>query len=137
MAIKINPDLIYPVGSVYISTVNINPSEYFGGTWEQIKDVFLLAAGSTYNAGSTGGKAQLELTAAIGAYNNNADTIGYIGVNASTYQQSHKPLYIVTGTLQNYSNCNHGTVVTEQSSTSRYTNNMPPYLVVYMWKRIA
>lgn len=32
------------------------------GTWEQIKDVFLLAAGDTYIAGTTGGEASHTLT---------------------------------------------------------------------------
>lgn len=55
-------DMIYPVGSIYISINNVNPSVLFGGTWEQIKDMFLLGAGSTYSAGSTGGEANHTLT---------------------------------------------------------------------------
>ena len=54
---------IYPVGSIYISTVSTNPSTLFGfGTWAQIKDTFLLAAGTTYKAGATGGEATHKLT---------------------------------------------------------------------------
>ena len=51
---KVLIDAIYPVGSIYMSVNNVNPSVLFGGTWEQIKDTFLLSAGDTYNAGSKG-----------------------------------------------------------------------------------
>ena len=46
---------IYPVGSIYISVNNTNPGTLFGGFWTQITDRFLLAAGNTYDVGSTGG----------------------------------------------------------------------------------
>lgn len=36
----------YPVGSIYLSVNNTSPATLFGGTWEQIKDVFLFASGS-------------------------------------------------------------------------------------------
>ena len=48
-------DSVYPVGSVYISVNSTSPATLFGGTWVQIQDKFLLCAGSTYTAGSTGG----------------------------------------------------------------------------------
>ena len=54
---------IYPVGSIYMSVNNVNPSTLFGGTWQQIKDKFLLACGDTYANASTGGEATHELTA--------------------------------------------------------------------------
>lgn len=55
-------ETIYPIGSIYMSVNNVNPSTVFGGTWEQIKDKFLLACGDTYNNGATGGEATHTLT---------------------------------------------------------------------------
>ena len=54
---RFNPLNAYPVGSIYMSVNSTSPATLFGGTWEQIQDVFLLAAGSTYTAGDTGGSA--------------------------------------------------------------------------------
>lgn len=46
-----------------MSTNSTTPSSLFGGTWTQIKDCFLLAAGDNYKAGKTGGSASVALTA--------------------------------------------------------------------------
>lgn len=43
-------DVIYPVGSIYLSTVAISPAASIGGTWTQIKNCFLAASGDTYAA---------------------------------------------------------------------------------------
>ena len=59
---KYNP---FPVGYVYISTVSTNPGTIFGGTWEQMTDTFLVAAGTTYTAGSTGGRSSNTLKAKV------------------------------------------------------------------------
>lgn len=55
---------IYPVGSIYMSTNNVDPRALFGGTWEQIKDRFLLSAGNSYKVGATGGEATHKLSTA-------------------------------------------------------------------------
>ena len=57
-------NLVYPVGSIYMSVNNVSPATFLGGTWTQIKDRFLLSAGDSYTAGSTGGAATHTLTTA-------------------------------------------------------------------------
>ena len=47
---------VYTIGAIYLSVSSESPASLFGGTWEQIKDTFLLASGSAYIAGSTAAK---------------------------------------------------------------------------------
>lgn len=51
-------DLVYPVGSIYMSLNATSPEALFGGTWEALNEGrVLIGANSTYTAGSTGGEA--------------------------------------------------------------------------------
>ena len=52
-----NPLAAYPVGAYYISSSSTSPATLFGGTWVQIQNRFILAAGSSYSVGATGGSA--------------------------------------------------------------------------------
>lgn len=52
----INFASIYPIGSIYMSVSDVNPSTLFTGTtWEKITDQFLVGAGNKYSLGSAGG----------------------------------------------------------------------------------
>ena len=120
-------DNIYPVGSIYMSVNSTNPSNLFGGTWTQLKDRFLLGAGSTYTNGSTGGSATQRLS---------VDNL-----------PSHThPQYIATTGGSTQANLDYdgwvsnGKAVAQgipTGATGQGTkfNIMPPYLVVYMWQR--
>ena len=58
-------NLIYPVGSIYMSVNSTSPATLFGGTWAQLKDRFLLGKGDTYTTnGATGGAASVSYTPA-------------------------------------------------------------------------
>jgi hypothetical protein len=39
---NINVDIIYPVGSIYLSVNGVDPHYLFGGQWEQTKSDLLL-----------------------------------------------------------------------------------------------
>lgn len=127
----INTDLIYPIGAIYISTVSTNPENLFGGTWERIKDVFLLAAGDTYNAGSTGGAATVALK------------ISEMPAHKHWTQDIAPGLYAGWGNksqngwiTQAVSQTNGGNWETASTGGGQAHNNMPPYLTVYVWKRV-
>ena len=138
--IKTMPVDQHPVGSIYQSVLPTDPSELFGGTWERLKDRFLLAAGDTYSAGSTGGEAEHLLT---------TDEL-----------PSHThPLESITGTDDmNFINGSRSFLLQNSDTTIDWPsaknaemkygntgnmgggkphNNLPPYLAVYTWVRVA
>ena len=56
---------VYPVGSIYMSVVNVSPASFLGGTWQAIEQGrMLMAAGSSWQAGTAGGAAYHALTVA-------------------------------------------------------------------------
>ena len=55
-------DAVWPVGSIYFNSRNVNPNTYFGGIWVQIVDKFILAAGDLYAANATGGASTATLS---------------------------------------------------------------------------
>lgn len=119
-------NLIYPVGSIYISVNSTNPASLFGGTWEQIKDRFLLACGSTYNAGATGGEATHKLTIDEMPKHSHKTWLGTTGGAEETLSTGDR-------TEHNWG----ATSALEATGGGQPHNNMPPYLAVYMWKRTA
>ena len=120
---------LYPVGSIYMSVNSTNPSNYFGGTWEQIKDKFLLACGDTYANGATGGEATVTLKVEEMPRHNHKQTLSDNG------SMSGKAGYdwSITNTSRDYD----GSDLAQYSGGSQPHNNMPPYIAVYVWKRVA
>ena len=126
-------DLIHPVGSIYWSTNITSPETLFGGTWEQIKDTFVLAAGDSYSAGSVGGEASHTLSINEMPKHRHYLKYGsvYIGyLNSNAAQSNNNALY-------KYNVSREDALYGEDMGDSQPHNNMPPYLVVNMWKRIA
>ena len=120
-------DLIYPVGSIYLSVNNTSPSTLFGGSWAQIKDTFLLGAGDDYTLGDTGGEATHTLTInEMPSHVHNTDKYYNTDQGGNDFYGSN-----ATGSKVTTAN---GMVA---AGGDQPHNNMPPYLAVYMWQRTA
>lgn len=136
---------VYPVGSVYIATSPASPFELFGfGEWEQIKDTFLLSAGDTYEIGSTGGEAEHTLThkelpktnGTIIMHNASYGT-NIAGVSGCfTSSTTNQGTYRNGGSALEADTISIGKINYSNGGENQSHNNMPPYLAVYMWKRI-
>ena len=134
-------DKIYPIGSVHITTNSVNPSNYFDGEWERIQDRFLLASGATYENGSTGGSATVTLTSAqsgVPAHSHKYQDYNTTYTLKTTNRKPGTSTAVAYGT-----SLTAGGGATERTSSNNTTanasqphENMPPYLAVYMWKRI-
>lgn len=124
-------DALLPVGIYITLSVDTDPATLWGGTWERLEEGrTLIAAGSTYTAGSTGGEATHTLiNSEMPSHNhaiwypnesagNNSAQIGYPSV-------ASKSTYYAVGS-------NTGDV-----GGGKAHNNMPPYLAVYIWHRIG
>lgn len=131
-------DLIHPIGSIYTSTEGTSPSELFGGTWERIKDTFLLTAGDTYVAGTTGGEATHKLTVSeMPSHRHSPVYIGGAGSNIIKWDNYAQYSDKNTWGLKYDSSTHSNMLYTAYSGGDTAHNNMPPYVVVYAWKRVA
>lgn len=126
-------DLIYPVGSYYWNSNSTSPATLFGvGTWTQITNQFVFAAGGDYASGDTGGEVDHLLTIQEMPSHDHRCIMdqsffaygGPMESNdgpASGHGYAYPFYYSFTGT----------------KGGSRSHNNMPPYIVAYCWRRDA
>lgn len=142
----------FPVGSTYISTdTNFNPNTQFGGTWSKIENRFLLGSGSR-GVGVIGGEENVTLNQ--NQMPSHSHGLGTNNITGSTdySNSSGYPTGAFYAEKDSTTNCAY-------DSSSRYTlmfsanrswsgsisstgggqahNNMPPYIVVNIWKRTA
>ena len=124
-------NMVYPVGSIYMSVNNVSPASFLGGTWEQIQGRFLLASSESYPAGSTGGEATHTLTVSEMPSHNHTLNASYSSAGSSSSVERK----MLAGDDNNAWIWNYS--ATNNTGDGAAHNNMPPYLVVYMWQRTA
>ncbi len=135
-------NLIYPVGSIYMSANSISPEILFGGKWEQIEDRFLLSSGKSYKNGNVGGSEthtnELNYNDGAAAIRNFADT--FIFGDGAKNVPSIKSVS-AAGMWQFKHEADYSSSLGHQGvglyGKTGEGSSMPPYLVVNIWKRIS
>jgi len=137
--------LLYPVGTIYQSTVATSPNTLFGfGTWVQISGRVLVGEGT--GAGLTARTAGAEIgqeDAIIPAHTHTATQAAHTHVITTNSDESGSPPDVVTGangggvpgTATTGSATPVITVATATGGESVTDKNLPAALVVYMWER--
>ena len=135
----------FPVGTILMTTTNTNPSTYIGGTWERIQGRFLFAASTGHPAGETGGAEEVTLTASqlpahrhytinmakaeAGVSPDYQHTVARYDRETTSWEDCHYQLNGISN------DANGGR--TSPTGSGEAHDNMPPYLAVYTWKRMA
>lgn len=158
-------DMVYPVGSIYMSTASTNPGTLFPGTtWEAYaQGRVLIGAGTgtdsrsekkTFAAGSTGGEYNHQLTVGeMPSHNHSASSnntgahthvVNLNQLNSAGGDGSGKLATgseYAEGTIPdintNFGGSHSHTITINNTGGGQAHNNMQPYLSVYMWKRTA
>lgn len=118
----------YPVGTIYISTTERSPANTIGGTWEryaQGRALFGVGSEKAFWAGTTGGEAEHTLT---------IDEMP---------KHSHK-VFTPNGYATVYPDSGHAVIDpknfggnSSETGGGKPHNNLPPYVAVYIWRRIS
>lgn len=137
-------DKIYPVGSIYMSVNNVDPSYFIGGTWERIKGKFLLGVDEDdtdfETAGLTGGEKEHTLTKAEVPNATGGITLHGAG-SGGTAVQSVSGAFSAGSSKSGYSYnavsaaTSVGIINFNLGFGGGAHNNIPPYETVYIWKR--
>lgn len=140
---------LFPIGSIYMSVNNINPSAYFGGTWEAWGSgrvpVGVDDSQSEFNTSEkTGGHKNTQKHSHTGTTSKADKHTHNMGAVRQYIDGSGAHPWITDGT---YGYANEGANVSydgDHEHTLKIDNygtgnsgNLQPYITCYMWKRVA
>lgn len=139
-------DMVYPVGSIYMSVNNVSPQSFLGGTWVawgagKVPVGFASGDGDFGTVEKTGGEKAHQLV------NNELPSHAHgqnIRYNGSTRAYSYQSSGSHTATGYTISDSSLTTISREPNQlftspvgNNSSHNNLQPYIVCYMWKRTA
>ena len=135
-------DMIYPIGSIYMSVNTINPTSFIGGTWVQLTDTFLYATSGTADTfntpptDGTRGEATHTLTTDEMPSHTHIQNEHYHELTGFSGGSGSDGAYTQSSSRKQTSRNTQSTRATNQNTGGGQAhNNMPPYMKVYMWKR--
>ena len=135
----------YPVGSIYLSTVDTNPGTIFGGTWVKY------AEGKTLIGEGTNGSYTFNTTTEQTDENATTNPLGVYKHQLSVDEMpshTHKvippdsggsngPKYLFNVTNSKYRNVSNTDFEMQSAGGDQSHNNIQPYVVTYMWQRVG
>lgn len=131
----IYPCPYFPVGSIYITVENTNPSIWFGGTWVSFGAGRCLVGVDTSQTEfstvqKTGGEKTHKLTVSEMPSHTHPIKSGYGDMDSTSYDSYR---YQYWG--HNSNSWKSGDLGAGSTGGNQAHNNMPPYITVYMWRR--
>lgn len=122
-------DIVYPVGSVYISFHSTSPASSIGGTWSQITGKVLRASTNT----NTGGEDTHTLSIDEMPAHNHGDAtwVYYAYLVNGGVQRGHRLTWVTDNSCSQYETFNKST------GGGKAHNNLPAYQNCYVWYRTA
>ncbi len=137
---KIYPHPYFPIGSIYFSVVDTNPSIWFGGTWEQIAKGRTLVGVDTSDTDfntvkKTGGEKKHTLT--VAEMPKHKHSLAY-GPNING-EDLGWDFSLTTAAASSATSGRgwSGNLGTKAEGNGQAHNNMPPYFTCYIWCRTA
>ena len=118
----------YPINSIYMAEAETSPASIFGGEWERIEKRFLLGHGTGNTLGQIGGE---ETHTLIASEVPSILSVPWTNSSGGNYACFTHTAIQLTGTSVQDGWVNVNTV------GGGSHNNMPPYYVVNIWKRVA
>lgn len=119
---QINVDLVYPIGSIYMTTSTVSPAVLFGGTWERIKGRCI-----------------------VGVDENDTDFATVSKTGGSKYLQKHRheTNYGTSSSSASYGSgfvytgvAGHNSAMVHDTGTGD-SGNLQPYYTAFIWRRMA
>lgn len=159
---KLLSDILYPIGSIYMSVNSTSPATLFGGTWKQIEGRFLYCTttskttgGDTITGKATGNTGDTTLTIANIPSHRHYGIYGELTAGSTEgadrmyyHNNSLTSSGVAEGTKSSIRGINtdydlftgltgNGKSHSHTLNSHTHTQSLPPYFTVYCWYRTA